>query len=184
MILHGTKGNSQENWFPWLAEELISRGWKTWVPDLPQADRPSIKRYNDFILRNPDWEFDSESIIVGHSSGAVAVLGLLQELPDKTKIDTCYLVGAFKDNLNWDTLDELFTVPFNYEKIRNGASKFIFIHSDNDPYCPLDHAKYLTQKLDGELIILKNQKHFSVSTSGKKYRKFPYLLRIINLKGT
>lgn len=59
------------------------------------------------------------------------------------------------------------------------AEKYIFIHSDNDPHCPLNHAEYLSKKLNGELIIKKGQKHFSVGTMGEEYRKFPTLLDII-----
>ena len=76
LILHGTDGKSTHNWFPWLKSELEGKGWKVWVPDLPEADKPDIERYNTFILSS-DWEFNAQSVIVGHSAGAVEVLGLL-----------------------------------------------------------------------------------------------------------
>jgi predicted alpha/beta hydrolase family esterase len=180
LILHGTGGNSGSNWFPWLRKELEARGLKVWVPDLPMADRPSITRYNDFILKNKEWKFDEESVLVGHSSGAVAILGLLQELPENKKVDTCILVGAFKDNLNWEALDELFEKPFDFEKIKNKARRFVFIHSDNDPYCPLEHAKHLSNKLEGKLIVKKEQGHFNLEV-GEQYREFPLILEIMGL---
>ncbi|PIS16086.1 hypothetical protein COT62_00225, partial [Candidatus Roizmanbacteria bacterium CG09_land_8_20_14_0_10_41_9] len=62
---------------------------------------------------------------------------------------------------------------------KSKAKHFIFIHSDNDPYCPLEHAQFLSKKLHGKLIVKKGQKHFSVSTFGKKYSKFPFLLKEI-----
>lgn len=180
LILHGTNGNSKANWFDWLKTELEKQQWLIWMPNLPQADKPNIQRYNDFIFQNKNWEFNSESIIVGHSSGAVAILGLLQALPEGTNVDTCYLVGAFRNDLKWDSLKDLFITPFNFEKIKTRAKHFVFIHSDNDPYCPLEHAQYLSEKLGGELIIRPGQKHFSVSTMGDIYRKFPFLLDLIN----
>jgi predicted alpha/beta hydrolase family esterase len=76
-------------------------------------------------------------------------------------VNKCILVGSFKDDLGWDSLKELFLVPFNFEKIKKHAKEFIFIHSDNDPYCPLEHAEYLSQKLSGKLIVIKGQGHFS-----------------------
>lgn len=159
LILHGTDGHSKENWFDWLKQELEEDGYKVWVPDLPGANKPNIERYNDFILANKDWLFDSDSIIVGHSSGAVAILGLLEALPEGVKVDTCYLVGAFRNDLKWDALKDLFIKPFDFAKIKTKTNKFIFIHSDNDPYCPLDHAKYLAKELGGELIVKEGQKH-------------------------
>jgi len=62
-----------------LKKELEKEGWKVWVPDLPRADKPNSKRYNKFIFKNNDWKFNRESFLIGHSSGAVAVLGLLPE---------------------------------------------------------------------------------------------------------
>lgn len=178
LILHGTDNNSQGNWYPWLKDELIKLNYNVWVPDLPKANKPNIDNYNNYIFANKDWQFNNDSILIGHSSGAVAILYLLQNLPDNIKIKNCFLVSAFKDNLNWDALNELFLKPFDFEKIKKHANKFIFIHSDNDPYVPLEHAKFLSEKLDGKLIILEGQKHFNLEM-GEQYKQFPKLLKII-----
>lgn len=182
LILHGTGGSSKINWFEWLSKELEKERYKVWVPDLPNANKPNIQRYNDFIFSNKDWEFNKDSILIGHSSGAVAIFGLLQALPEDFQVDTCYLVGAFKDDLGWDDLEELFIEPFDFELIKKKARKFIFVHSDDDPYCPLEHAEYLSEKLDGELIVKEGQKHFSVGTYGEEYKKFPFLIELITHK--
>ena len=179
LILHGTNNNSKGNWIPWLKNKLEDKGFKVWTPNLPKATHPNIKRYNKFLL-SKNWDFNQDSIIIGHSSGAVATLGLLQVLPEKTKVNTCILVGTFNDDLGWDVLDGLFETPFDWQKIKKKAKKFIFIHSDNDPYCPLEHAQFQAKKLDGELHLLKGQKHFSFNTMGEKYKKFPFLLKLLN----
>jgi predicted alpha/beta hydrolase family esterase len=179
LILHGTDGNSQQNWFDWLRQELEERNWQVWVPNLPDASTPNIERYNTFLLKENTWEFNNESVLIGHSSGAVAILGLLQVLPGDVNVSTCYLVGAFKDDLNWEALKGLFTKPFDFAKIKTKADKFSFIHSDNDPYCPLEHAQFLAHELDGELIVQPGQKHFSIGSAGEQYAQFPFLLRKI-----
>lgn len=181
LILHGTGNNSRGNWFPWLKMELEKQGYEVWSPDLPGADKPNIKRYNDFILGNNRWVFNEKSVLIGHSSGAVAVLGLLQHLPKDTVVDTCVLVSSFKDNLGSKDFDGLFEEPFDFEEIKKHAKRFIFIHSDNDPYCPLDHAKYLSKKLGGKLIIKKGQGHFNLE-KGKEYRQFPFILKLLESK--
>ena len=178
LILHGTDGNSESNWFPWLKHQLEDASWEVWVPDLPNAHEPNIKRYNEYIFANSDWVFDNDTVIVGHSSGAVAALGLLKKLPDEVKIDRVILIGSFNDNLGWSNLDGLFEIPFDFETIKRRVNKFIFIHSDDDPYCPLDHAEYLSEQLDGKLIILPGQKHFSVETD-PKYKTFPLLKELL-----
>lgn len=177
LILHGTGGNSKENWFPWLKNELLKKGYKVWLPDLPGANKPDIPRYNQFIFSK--WQFDHDSILIGHSSGAVAILGLLQKLPKDTVIEKAILVAGFKDDLNWEELKMLFKKPFNWEKIKKQAKEFILIHSDNDPYVDLEHGKFLKEKLRGKLVILPGRGHFGISSMGEKYKQFPELLKYI-----
>ncbi|SRR5258706_296753 len=179
LILHGTGDNSSSNWFPWLKRLLEEKGWKVWLPDLPQSDKPNIQRYNEFIFDNKKWKFNKDSYLIGHSSGAVAILGLLQHLPKETVVDTCILVSAFKDDLGWEALNELFLKPLNFEKIKKHAKRFIFIHSDNDPYVPVEHAQYLSQQLNGKLLILSGQLHFSIDSGGPQYSEFPFLQDIL-----
>ena len=179
LILHGTNSDSRENWFPWLKRELSALGYSVWCPDLPRADTPNIRRYNEFIFANKSFVFSEETLVVGHSSGAVAALGLLQHLPPEVKVGYVYLVSAFKDDLGWKELKELFAEPFDLNLIKRKAKGFIFIHSDNDPYCPLKHARFLARNLGGRLIIIPGNKHFSVGTMGERYREFPKLLEII-----
>lgn len=180
IILHGTDGKSTDDWFPWLKSEMEGRGYKVWVPDLPGANEPSIKRYNEFLL-SQGWEFDSETVLIGHSSGAVSVLGLLEALPEGVQIDTAILVGAFEGDLNWPGLKNFYEKPFDFEKLKSRAQHFVLVHSDNDPYCPLEHAKSLAQKLNGELIVRPGEAHFSTSTAGDKYRAFPFLLEVLRV---
>lgn len=180
LILHGTNGDSQENWFPWLGKELEKKDWKVWVPDLPNPKHPNTKRYRQFIF-NSDWTFNKDSILIGHSSAPLAICNLLQNFPKDITVDTCIFVGAFIKDHNWDSLDvsQLFIEEYDWQKIKTKAKNFIIIHSDDDPYCPLDDAKWLAKTLDGELIIKKSQKHFSTGSAGSQYKQFPFLLKLI-----
>jgi predicted alpha/beta hydrolase family esterase len=177
LILHGTGNNSKGNWFPWLKRELEKKSWKVWVPDLPQADKPNMKRYNKFLLKENNWGFNKKSVLIGHSSGAVAILGLLQALPDNIEVDTCILVGSFKNDLNYPALKNFF-VPLDFDRIRKKSRKFIFLHSGDDPYCPLEHAEFLAEKVGGKLIVKKGQGHFNLE-KGSKFKKLPIILEML-----
>lgn len=178
LILHGTDANHTDHWFTWLEEKLKDLGYKTWVPDLPGADNPNVEKYNKFIL-DSDFDFNQETLIVGHSSGAVEILGLLNdpEFPKNTKINACFLVGAFKGDLGWESLKGM-NANFDYRLIKSRADKFIFIHSDNDPYCPIEDVKDLSKALDGKFIEIPDQGHFNTGFS-PKFVKFPELLEIV-----
>lgn len=175
LILHGTGNDSTRNWLPWLKKELERRGYTVWVPDLPHADKPNITTYNRFIF--PKWKLNEDSILIGHSSGAVAILGILEQLPETIQVDKAILVAGFTDDLNSDSLKEMFVKPFDYSKIKTRAKKFIFFQFDNDPYVPVWHGEKLQNFLGGELVFMKDQAHFSTTTfPGKKYLQFPELL--------
>ena len=178
LILHGTGNDPTRNWIPWLKKELESRKFHVWAPNLPGADKPNIKRYNEFIFSQ--WKFDSDSIIIGHSSGAVAIFGLLQALPEYVVINKALLVAGFTDDLDYPPVKDMFTKPFDWKKIKRQAKSFILFHSDNDPYVPLWHGEKMREYFGAELIVMNDQGHFSTTTyPGDRYKQFPQLLEKI-----
>lgn len=178
LILHGTDASPEANWFRWLEKVLTASGYEVWLPQLPNSATPNTKTYNDFLFGNTDFEFSSETTIIGHSSGAVEILSLLQRLPDGVTVGDVYLVSAFKDSLDWDALDGLFIEPYDYSAIKGKARSITLIHSDNDPYVPQQHPRYLAEQLDARLLILGGQGHFNLEQSDD-YRSFPLLAQII-----
>lgn len=178
LILHGTDATPAHNWFIWMKQCLEERGYVVWLPQLPNSSKPSTEVYNNFLFSNPDFSFDEDTIIIGHSSGAVEILSLLQNLPSEQKIQAAFLVSAFKDWLGWETLSDLFIESLDFENIKQKAERIVFIHSDNDPHCPIEHPQYLASKLNAELIIKEGQGHFNTEIS-PKYSEFPELLKII-----
>jgi uncharacterized protein len=177
IILHGTANTPEGNWFRSLEDELQKLGYEVWLPQLPDAQLPDAQKYNQLLL-NHGFDFNSQTILVGHSSGAVSILNLLQELPQGTKIKAAFLIGAFKGPLGKENRSSLFPKPFNFEKLKSRCNKYIFIHSDNDPYCPQQDAQYLSKMLGGELKVQKGQGHFNLE-AGPQYKQFPYLLELI-----
>ena len=82
----------------------------------------------------------------------------------------------------WEPNAELFDYKFDFKKIKKQANRFVFIHSDNDLYCPLEYVKYLSKELDGELIVIKGAGHFSMGSGGERFRKLPDILEILKEK--
>jgi len=183
LILHGAGNNSQGNWFPWLKQGLEKLGYKVWAPDLPKSDAPNLKDWLDTIFSNKEWQFNEESIIVGHSAGATLILRILERLSDNIKIRKAILVAG---PVELGTKPEFFiykrdlvTSPFNWEGIKKSAKDFYFIHSDNDPYqCGKEQGEIMRQNLGGELIVKEGEGHFNLE-KGPGYKKFPLLLELI-----
>lgn len=181
IILHGTGGYSGENWFPWMKEQLERRGYRVFVPDLPDSDFPNGEKWADYVIQNTPFEFDEEMVIVGHSAGAALIPMLLQKLAADTRVKKAILVSGFHDTLGWEKLKDLQNVVVDYDRVKQEAEEFILLHSDNDPYVDLSQAEWLAGKLGGQLRVLKGQGHFNIGSS-PKYKEFPKLLSII-IKG-
>lgn len=184
LILHGAGNNSKGNWFPWLKNKLEEKSFLVWAPDLPDSDFPDFEKWLAYIKTNKDWHFDSESIIIGHSTGATFILRLLEDLGENVKINKAILVSG---PVELGTKQEYFQYkrgmlkkPFNWEKIKNSCKNFYFIHSDNDKYeCGVDQGKIMQGHLGGHLILKPGEGHFNLE-QGYQYKQFPLLLEIIN----
>lgn len=163
----------------WLKGALIGQGHTVWLPQLPDADKPSAAAYTKFLLSNDTFTYDDQTVIIGHSSGAVAALYLLQHLPETISIKAEILVSTFKDDLGWDSLKGLFAEPLDFDAIKNHCPRFILVHSDDDPYVPTEQAEFVADNIDGELMILEGQGHFNTELS-PDYKQFPELLDIID----
>jgi predicted alpha/beta hydrolase family esterase len=178
VILHGTGSTPESNWFQWLKGELEKLDYEVWVPQLPEAYLPDVKRYNKFLLES-GWDF-TDNLVIGHSSGSVEILGLLQDLPESTSIDTAILIGSFRGDLGRSDLKGM-DIHFDFEKIKSKAKQFIVVHSDNDPYCPLEGAKAIAEQLGADLKIFPGFAHFGIEQN-PRFEEFPELLEITKEK--
>lgn len=164
VILHGTDGKPEHHWMPWLEDKLREQGYNVWVPHLPGNHTPNREVYNNYLF-SQDWDFE-DNIIVGHSSGAVSVLNLLMD-ERCPRIKLGVMVGAWaggqpKGNFEENQFAELFPVEgFDFELIKSKADKLAFLHSDDDPYCPLEQAQYLAEQLDAAITALHGAGHIS-----------------------
>ncbi len=178
IILHGTQGSPEGNWFRWLEDKLKVKGLQVWLPTLPDAELPSSREWLDFIHENAPFKIDEDTLIVGHSSGAILALLIAQE--SKEKVGAGVIVSVFHDNsLGWDANSQFFDEHFDFEKItRNFSRRILCIHSDTDPYVPLEQAKYVADNIGAEFIIIPEQGHFNLEQS-PEYTEFPYLYALL-----
>lgn len=177
IILHGTQGAPDNNWFKWLEVELQSRGLEVWLPQLPRPELPSLRLSTDLILDNCPFPIDADTLMVGHSSGAIVALTVAQE--NKGSVGAIVGVSVFHDNsLGWAPNNELFDMAFDWPAIRRNAKRILFVHSDNDPYVPLEKAKYVADNCQAELVVMKGEGHFNLEKSGE-YKVFPKLVELM-----
>lgn len=179
IILHGTGGTPESNWFRWLKRELQNKGLEVWLPALPDTARPSLRKNVNFISTHAPFQVDNDTIVIGHSSGATLALALVQELKDP--IGALVTVSAFVpmpevyNATAWEANARLFDIEFDWPRIRNGAKVRLMFHSDDDPYIPVSVAEHIAQKTEAELVVIPSQGHFNLE-EGPEYSSFPLLL--------
>jgi predicted alpha/beta hydrolase family esterase len=178
VILHGTDGTPESNWFPWLKEKFEAEGYEVRVPLLPENHTPNREVYNDFLFGS-GWDF-ADSIVVGHSSGAVSVLNLLMD-GRCPHIKLGVMVSAWDHGVPTDMDYEQFVKlfpegGFDFAAIKQKADKLAFLHSADDPYCPLEQAEHLAKNLSAPLTVIQNGGHL-----GESFPQFPQLWQIIEI---
>lgn len=177
VILHGTLGSPEGNWYQWLETELLAKGFEVWVPTLPRADQPTLHEWAVYVHENRPFELDAQTLVVGHSSGAILALILAQR--SHTRLGGIVGVSVFHDNsLNWEPNGQLFDLSLDFDAIRSHVDKLLFVHSDNDPYVPLDQAKFVADGCAAELVVLPGQGHFTTEQN-ENYQQFPELLTLL-----
>ena len=178
IIFHGTGGSPESNWFRWLEHELKARGSEVWLPQLPDADHPSLAAWAAYVRRFCPFVIDEETLIVGHSSGAILALTAAGQNAGPVGGVVCVSVFGDNDFLKWSALDRFFDLPFNFAVIKINALKLVFLHSDNDPYVPLEQARSIAGQCGASVTLLPGQGHFNLEM-GRHFEQFPELVGIL-----
>ena len=174
-IFHGTYGNPNENWFPWLKKELTAQGHQVFTPRFPTPENQNLelwwKQFKTFVPF-----LDNDTIFIGHSVGAAFLLNVLERI--NTPIKASYLVAGFLGSLNdpdFDQLNKTFVdKTFEWSKIKNNCSRFYVFSSGNDLYVPVEKAQELVSYLGAEGIMVQEAGHFNKQAG---YVKFDLLLQ-------
>ncbi len=162
LIIHGTKGSPNGNWFPWLSRQLDLRGYTSVIPQFPTPDGQNLSSWLSCAQEYTS-ALDQRTLLIGHSIGATFALRLLERL--STPICATALVAGVSGPLglpDYDTLNATFhSSPFAWEAIRRNAGKVICLAGDNDPYVPPEQGRHIAEKLGSELTVVPGGGHLN-----------------------
>lgn len=179
VILHGTGGTPEVNWFPWLAKELEKLGHQTVRPQLPTPEGQTPESWIAKIAETVDslGGPSQEIVFVAHSMSPMAVCHYLATIP--SSVAASYFVAGF-DKFDDGAEEPYATVnppfcnkPIDWTRVRQNCGKFVCFAGDNDPYVPLEDARQFAKHCGAELIVVPDGGHLSASTG---YTEFPKLL--------
>lgn len=178
-IIHGTEGNPNKNWYPWLKNELETKGHNVIVPHFPSPPIVAaiISEWFD-VLKDYQEYINEDTIFVGHSLGGIFTLRVMEKLNHSIK--AAFFVGTpvgVSPIVFFDRDNSFSGFEFDWDTIKRHSNNFVVYHSDDDPYVGLDNGKELAKHLGVELTIIPKAGHFVLKAG---YEKFPELLKAIN----
>jgi len=182
IILHGTTGTPDGNWFPWLKKELEKMGHNVLVPQLPTPEGQNPESWLKVIKKSVDKLGGTNNLVfVAHSMSPLSVCHFLEFINEEIK--ACFFVSGFAgmpDNEiePYSTLNPPFiNRKIDWGKVKKGCKNTYCFSGDNDPYVPISIQKKFASKCGArEHIIIKDGGHLN---SEFGYTKFPLLLEKI-----
>ncbi len=177
-IIHGSFGDSQEHYLPWLKNELQKQG-EVFCLDFPVG--VNVQCYNAWAktLDHYKDKINQDSIFIGRSIGPIFAIKYL--INNNLKINKLVSVSGFNnysvDGGDYDKVNQSMFVD-NLSKFKKHCNDITCIISENDPYVKLSALEAFANSIANEIINIKNGGHFN-SDSGYG-TKFEELLNLIN----
>lgn len=172
-IFHGTGGNPEGNWFPWLKKKLEEKGLHVIVPQFPTPEGQSLESWLA-ILDTYKEHINEETIFVGHSLGGLFLLRVLERLKDPAYAAFFVSSPVGIRPIKYYDGDFAFSgFDFNWKEINNKAKHFAVWHSDNDPYIDMANGKEIATQLGVDLHFIPNAGHLNAESG---WTEFPQLL--------
>lgn len=157
VIIHGNGGcNSASFWIPWLKTELEKKNLTVLAPTMP--DNIMAKSSVWLAYMQNTLECNEETIIVGHSSGAVAAMRYAEnhKLLGTVLVSPCY---TDLDN-ELERMAGYYDTPWNWDTIKKNQQWIIQFASTDDPFIPIQESRHIHEKLNSEYLEFTDQGHF------------------------
>jgi predicted alpha/beta hydrolase family esterase len=150
------------NWYVPVANELRDTyGCDVRVRSMPDPVEAKRSIWLPFILN--ELGADEETVLIGHSSGAVAALRLLES----HKLKGAILVSACHTDLGMESeaISGYYphadgSNPWNWEAIKSNAQWIAQLHSEDDPFIDPSEARFVAKHIGSEYVEHKERGHY------------------------
>ena len=184
IILIPGNGNTDINdiWFPYVKHSLELKGFEVIARNMPDPELAHKDIWLPFI-RN-ELCADGNTIAIGHSSGAVALMRYLEN----TKLLGVILIGACYTDLGYVSEREsgYYELPWEWNTIKENAEWIIQYASQDDPYIPITEPRYIHDRLNSEYHEYTDQGHFGEDINKTEFPELvnDILRKVANRIGT
>jgi len=161
VIIHGNGGcTNQHHWIPWLKSEFEKNKIPVVAPTMPDNNQAKASIWLPYM--HDKLLCDENTIIVGHSSGAVAAMRYAQQY----KILGSVLIGACYTDLGYasERISGYYDTPWSWDTIKKNQQWIIQFASSDDPFIPIKEAHHIQKNLATDYYEFTDQGHFTNKT--------------------
>ena len=198
LIMHGSYGSPNENWFRWLEGKLKKLGHEVILEQFPvdswdQVNKLGSEKAKDYQAKESlsSWDnyftehilprIHNESIgFVGHSIAPIFMLHMLNKFD--FKLDKAIFVAPFFNIPDRPEIWQFYPVnktfysyDFDFNKIKSQIGNSYVVYGDNDPYVPATEPPLFAEKLGAKIHLVPKGSH-----CGSTFKEFPLLVELIN----
>ena len=175
VIIHGSFGSKDGNWFPWLKEQLEKNNKKVLIPQMPVGvGNQNFENWSNVLNK---LDINENTVIIAHSIAPIFVCKYL--ITNQIKVKKLIFVCGFNNYLGIDSDFDAVNEPMfidNFDDVKKYCKDIVCYYSDNDPYVKYDVEKAFADKLTDKQYVIKNGGHINAETG---YTKFEEILKEI-----
>ena len=156
ILIHGNGGcTAGDIWLPWLERELTALG----LDVINQTFPDNIKaRARYWLPHLESLGTDEQTILIGHSSGAVAAL----RYAETHRLLGSILVGVNHTDLGdrFEAASGFYEAPWQWPEIRAHQEWIAIYNSTDDPHIPIAEPRFIAAQLRCSYFEFTDRGHF------------------------
>ncbi len=171
ILIPGNGGATpRSGWLPYLERELPNLGIEVINKQFPDALIARRKYWLPFI---ESLGADEETILIGHSSGALAAMRYAETRP----IFGSVLVGACYTDLGLmsEKVSGYYRDPWQWDAVRKNQNWILQFGSVDDPFIPVVESRFVHEQLGSDYREYTDKGHFM-------FEEFPELIEALKEK--
>jgi predicted alpha/beta hydrolase family esterase len=156
ILIHGNGGSTAADiWLPWVERSLVALGIDVINVTFPDNVKARAQYWLPFI---DELGADEQTILIGHSSGAVAAM----RYAETHRLLGSVLVGVCHTDLGdaFEAASGYYRQPWQWQKIRNHQEWVAIYSSSDDPHIPIAEPRFVAAQLRCSYFEFNDRGHF------------------------
>ena len=171
ILIHGNGGcTAGDIWLPWVERELTALGLDVINRTFPDNVKARARYWLPFI---EELGADENTILIGHSSGAVAAM----RYAETHRLRGSILVGVCHTDLgdSFEAASGYYAARWQWPRIRENQDWMAIYNSTDDPHIPIAEPRFIAKQLKCSYFEFDDRGHFGES-------QFPEVVEYVRKK--